>query len=102
MLEDEALDIRRIGREQDAEQAEPITVAAARVMIEDDAAAQMLERRADIRDAATTVERVQIRARDPLIVLPQVPPDDGQRLGAIAELLPKRIERMQPTPPPRG
>jgi len=101
MPDDEPLDVRTFRREQNPQESQPIAVAPAHPVIEDNAAAEVLERRADIGHAATHIAVVQLRARDPLVVLGDVPPDDAQRLGAIAEPLAELIEWVQPSPPAR-
>ena len=102
MLGEQPLDTRPISSEENPEEAQAITVPTGVAMLVDDAAAEVLELRADVVDAAAAVDVVQLTAGDPLATLQQMLPDDVQRVGTLPELLPELIERTQPIPPARG
>src|SRR5919201_1234715 len=102
MLDEQPLDTRPVIGEENPEEAQAIAVATGVAMVVHDAAAEVLELRADVVDAAAAVDVVQLTAGDPLATLQQMLPDDVQRVGTLPELLSELIERTQPSPPARG
>ena len=102
MLGEQTLDTRPVIGQENPEEAQTIAMPASVAMLIHDAAAEVLELRADVVDSAAAVEVVQLIAGDPLATLQQMLPDDVQRVGTLPELLPEFIERTQPSPPARG
>ena len=102
MLGDQTLDTRPVVGEKNPEEAQAIAIPTGVAVVVDDAAAEVLELRADVVDATAAIDLVQLTAGDPLATLQQMLPDDVQRVGALTQLLPELIERTQPSPPARG
>jgi hypothetical protein len=102
MLGEQPLDSRPVIGEENPEEAQAIAIPTGVAMLVHDAAAEVLELRADLVDAAAAVDVMQLTAGDPRATLQQMLPDDVQRVGTLAQLLPELIERTQPSPPARG
>jgi len=102
MLGDQTLDTRPVVGEENPEEAQAIAIPTGVAVVVDDAAAEVLELRADVVDATAAIDIVQLTAGDPLATLQQMLPDDVQRVGTLPEFLPEFIERTQPSPPARG
>jgi hypothetical protein len=102
VLGEQALDARSVVGEENPEEAQTIAIPTGVAVVIHDAAAEVLEPRADVVDAAAAIEVVQLTAGNPLATLQQMLPDDVQRVGTFPESLSELIERTQPSPPARG